>query len=54
MPWILNQSDSRLLLLQLLWLNIINARAIFGTRIEGRVWAGALLGLIGVAAVDEM
>ncbi|MEO0972557.1 MAG: EamA family transporter [Pseudomonadota bacterium] len=35
----------------LLWLNIINARLIFGTRIEGRVWVGAAFGLLGIVVL---
>lgn len=35
----------------LLWMNIINARLIFGTHIEGRVWLGAVLGLVGIVVL---
>ncbi len=35
----------------LLWVNIINARLIFGTHIERRVWLGAVLGLAGIVVL---
>lgn len=35
----------------LLWMNIINSRLIFGTRIEGRVWLGAGLGMAGIVVL---
>lgn len=32
----------------MVWLNILNARLFFGTRVEPRVWLGASLGMLGV------
>lgn len=32
----------------MVWLNILNARLVFGTRVEPRVWLGASLGMLGV------
>ena len=32
----------------MMWMNIINTRLFFGTKIEPRVWQGALLGMVGI------
>ncbi|MBT8061873.1 MAG: EamA family transporter [Xanthomonadales bacterium] len=32
----------------MMWMNVINSRVFFGTRIEPRLWFGALLGLAGI------
>lgn len=35
----------------MVWMNILNARLFFGTRIETRVWLGASLGMVGVTVL---
>jgi drug/metabolite transporter (DMT)-like permease len=35
----------------MLWMNIVNARIFFGVRVGMRVYAGALLGLIGIGTL---
>lgn len=35
----------------MVWMNIINARIFFGTRIEPRVWLGATIGMMGIAVL---
>ena len=35
----------------MMWMNVINARIFFGTRIEPRLWFGALLGLAGIVTL---
>jgi drug/metabolite transporter (DMT)-like permease len=35
----------------MMWMNVINARLFFGTRIEPRTWAGAVLGSAGILAL---
>jgi drug/metabolite transporter (DMT)-like permease len=35
----------------MLWMNIMNARIFFGVRVGRRVYAGALLGLLGIATL---
>ncbi|MDX1555036.1 MAG: EamA family transporter [Xanthomonadales bacterium] len=35
----------------MVWMNILNARLFFGTRIETRVWLGASLGMLGVVVL---
>jgi drug/metabolite transporter (DMT)-like permease len=35
----------------MMWMNVINARLFFGTRIEPRVWFGAALGIAGILAL---
>jgi drug/metabolite transporter (DMT)-like permease len=35
----------------MMWMNVINTRIFFGTRIEPRLWLGAALGLAGVVAL---
>jgi drug/metabolite transporter (DMT)-like permease len=32
----------------MMWMNVVNARLFLGTRIEPRLWFGAILGLIGI------
>jgi drug/metabolite transporter (DMT)-like permease len=35
----------------MMWMNVINARLFFGTRIEPRLWLGAALGMAGVVTL---
>jgi len=35
----------------MMWMNVTNARLFFGTRIEPRTWAGAVLGSVGIVAL---
>lgn len=35
----------------MVWMNILNARLFFGTRVQPRVWLGACLGMLGVATL---
>ena len=35
----------------MMWMNVINARLFFGTRIEPRLWLGAALGMVGIVAL---
>lgn len=35
----------------MMWMNVINARLFFGTRIEPRLWFGAVLGMAGIVAL---
>lgn len=35
----------------MVWMNILNARMFFGTRVEPRVWLGASLGMVGVISL---
>ena len=35
----------------MMWMNVLNTRLFFGTRIEPRLWVGALLGMAGIATL---
>lgn len=35
----------------MVWMNILNARLFFGTRVQPRVWLGASLGMLGVVTL---
>ena len=35
----------------MMWMNVVNARLIFGTRIEPRMWLGGVLGSLGILAI---